>query len=93
MEKKPIVSVTYKNETISIKNSLPYMKCVLRLSCVVHGPIYGRFIGCKVKLRVREPGIFDLALTGSYINVASHAGVFRAPRLSSLPTRMKNELP
>ena len=23
------------------KNSLPYLKCVLRLSCVVHGPIYG----------------------------------------------------
>ena len=27
----------------SIKNSLPYMKCVLRLSCVVHGPIYSRY--------------------------------------------------
>ena len=34
MGKKPIVSVTYENETISIKNSLPYLKCVLRLSCV-----------------------------------------------------------
>ena len=32
--KKPIVSVTYENERISIKkNSLPYLKCVLRLSC------------------------------------------------------------
>ena len=41
MGKKPIVSVTYENERISIKNSLPYLKCVLRLSCVVHGPIYG----------------------------------------------------
>ena len=30
MEKKPIVSVTYKNETIN----LPYLKCVLRLSPV-----------------------------------------------------------
>ena len=40
MGKKPIVSV-------SIKNSLPYLKCVLRLSCVVHGPIYGRFMGCS----------------------------------------------
>ena len=30
------------------KNSLPYLKCVLRLSCVVHGPIYGRFIGFYV---------------------------------------------
>ena len=33
MGKKPTVSVTYENETISIKNSLPYLKCVLRLSC------------------------------------------------------------
>ena len=48
MEKKPIVSVTYENETISIKNSLPYLQCVLRLSCVVHGPIYGRFMGFYV---------------------------------------------
>ena len=48
MGKKPIVSVTYENETISIENSLPYLKCVLRLSCVVHGPIYGRFMGCTV---------------------------------------------
>ena len=40
-----MVSVTYENERISIKNSLPYLKCVLRLSCVVHGPIYGRFMG------------------------------------------------
>ena len=45
MGKKPIGSVTYENERISIKNSLPYLKCVSRLSCVVHGPIYGRFIG------------------------------------------------
>ena len=45
MGKKPIVSVTYENERISIKNSLPYLKCVLRLSCVVHRPIYGRFMG------------------------------------------------
>ena len=38
MGKKPIVSVTYENERISIKkNSLPYLKCVLRLSCVAHG--------------------------------------------------------
>ena len=43
-EKKNIVSVTYENERISLKNSLPYLKCLLRLSCVVHGPIYGRFM-------------------------------------------------
>ena len=48
MEKKPFVSVTYENERISIKNNLPYIKCVLRLSCVVHGPIYDRFMGCTV---------------------------------------------
>ena len=36
MGKKPIVSVTYENERILIKNSLPYLKCVLRLSCAVH---------------------------------------------------------
>ena len=30
MGKKPIISVTYENERISIKNSLPYLKCVLR---------------------------------------------------------------
>ena len=48
MGKKPIVSVTYENETISIKNSLPYLKCVLRLSYVVHGPINGRFMGFYV---------------------------------------------
>ena len=31
-----------------MKNSLPCIKCVLRLSRVVHGPIYGRFMGCTV---------------------------------------------
>ena len=35
MGKKPIVSGTYENEGISIKNCLPYLKCVLLLSCVV----------------------------------------------------------
>ena len=45
MGKKPIVSVTHENERILIKNSLPYLKCVLRLSCAVHGLIYGRFMG------------------------------------------------
>ena len=45
MGKKPIVTVTYENERISMKHSLPYLTCVLRLSCVVHGPIYGGFMG------------------------------------------------
>ena len=48
MGKKPTVSVTYENERISIRNSLPYLKCVLLLSCVVHGPNYGRFMGFYV---------------------------------------------
>ena len=26
----------------------PYIKCVLRLSCVVHRPIYGRFMSCTL---------------------------------------------
>ena len=43
MGKKPTVSVTYENERISIKNSLPYIKCVLRLSWVVHAPFYGLY--------------------------------------------------
>ena len=56
MGKKPIVSVTYENETISIENSLRYLKCVLRLSCVVHGPIYGRFMDFYVNLYIeRKP--------------------------------------
>ena len=45
MKKKPVVSVTYEDERISIKNSLPYIKCVLRFSWVVHGPIYGLCMG------------------------------------------------
>ena len=48
MRKKRIISVTEENERISKKNSLPYIKCALHLSCVVLGPIYGRFIGCAV---------------------------------------------
>ena len=41
MGKRPIVSLTHENERISIKKRLPYLKCVLRLSCVIHRPIYG----------------------------------------------------
>ena len=57
MGKRPIVSVTYENERISIKkkNSLPYLKCVLRLSCVVQGPIYGRFMGFHVNDFLSKP--------------------------------------
>ena len=45
MGKKPIVSVTYENERISRKNSLLYMKCVLRLSWADLWPFYGLY--CK----------------------------------------------
>ena len=38
---KPIFSVAYENESVSIKNSLPYLKCVLRLSCGGPQPFYG----------------------------------------------------
>ena len=55
MGKKPIVSVTYENERISIlkKNSLPYLQCVLRLSCVVH------FIDFYVNGFLSIPYLFD----------------------------------
>ena len=52
--KKIVWEKTYRfcnlrSERISIKkNSLPYLKCVLRPSFVVHGPIYGRFMGFYV---------------------------------------------
>ena len=66
MGKKPISSVTYENERISIKkNSLPYLKCVLRLSCVVHGPIYGRFMGFYVNGFLSKPLYRNLIKTAS----------------------------
>ena len=60
MGKKPIVPVTYENEGISIikkKNSLPHVEYLLSLSCVVHRPIYGRFMGCNVNgfLSINRP--------------------------------------
>ena len=38
MGKKPIVSVTYENERISVKNCLPYLKCGPRADL---RPFYG----------------------------------------------------
>ena len=57
MGKKPIVSVTYENERISIKKQLTLLKmCVTSQSCVVHGSIYGRFMGFYVNLYIeRKP--------------------------------------
>ena len=46
--KSPIVSVTYENERISIKTAYLTYNGPLHLSCVVPGPIYGRFTGCTV---------------------------------------------
>ena len=61
--KKPIVSVTYENERTSIKNSLPYLKCVLRLSCVVHRQIYGRFMGLYVNAFLSHTNPYILNVT------------------------------
>ena len=44
MGKKTIVSLTYEYERISLKKQFT-LKCVLRLSCVVHGQIHGSFMG------------------------------------------------
>ena len=35
-------------EGFQLKNCLPYLKFVLCLSCVVHGQIYGLFMGFYV---------------------------------------------
>ena len=43
MEKISIVSVTYENESISIKNSLHYIKCVLRGPWADLWPFYGLY--------------------------------------------------
>ena len=48
MGKKPIVSVTYENERISIKKKLTLLKMCVTSLCVVHGPIYGPFMGFYV---------------------------------------------
>ena len=49
------------------KNSLPYIKCVLYPSCVVHGPIYDRRMSCTVNVTVHlctyEPYILILIIS------------------------------
>ena len=79
MGKKPVVSVTYENERISIKNSLPYLKWVLRLSCVVHGPIYSRFMVFYVNgflsLRKTSLTILQHPETGGWNFFFSYLGV------------------
>ena len=60
-----------------MKNSLPYLTCVLRLSCVVHGPIYGRFMDFYVNgfLSLCKPSVFVcvfLCSTLLNISVSEH---------------------
>ena len=65
MGKKPFISVIYENERIPIKNSLPYIKCVLHFSCVVHAPIYDVFMSCTVNgfLSLYKPYILILIIS------------------------------
>ena len=65
MGKKPFISVTYENERIPIKNSLPYIKCVLHFSSVVHAPIYDVFMSCTVNgfLSLYKPYILILIIS------------------------------
>ena len=76
---KKKVYLTYENERISIKNSLPYLKCVLRLSCVVHGPIYSRFMVFYVNgflsLRKTSLTILQHPETGGWNFFFSYLGV------------------
>ena len=60
MGKKPIVSVTHENERISIKNSLPYLKCVTSLLCgprVDLWPFYG-FLCKRFSLYIKVTFIY-----------------------------------
>ena len=77
MGKKPIASVTYENERISIKNSLPLIKCVSHLSCVVHGPIYGRFT-TENHLHGHGPHRRDQTFQKSFVGFKQ--GLLRSPR-------------
>ena len=92
VEKKTIVSVTYENQRISIKKSLPYIKCVLRLSCVVHGPIYGRFMGCTVNgfsLYIRDlyshSGARAFIPIGKYLHSLSLPPRLAQPNVNTFP--------
>ena len=79
MGKTPITSVTYENERISIlkKNSLPYINCVLLLSCVVHGPIYGRFMGFLDMVELCRPVLQILSLTKILFSTPIFRGLFQ----------------
>ena len=57
MGKKPILSVTYENERISIKNSLPYLKCVTSLLCGPRADLWP-FYGFLCKPLYREKTVY-----------------------------------
>ena len=59
---KKIVSVTQENERISIKNSLSCLKCVLRLFCVVHGPIFRAWATCGLTRVINAKIVEDEAI-------------------------------
>ena len=82
MGKTPIASVTYENERISIKkkNSLPYINCVLLFSCVVHGPIYGRFMGFLDMVELCRPVLRILSLTKILFFTPIFSGLFQTSR-------------
>ena len=72
MGKKPIVSVTYENEAIAIKNSLPLKVCVTFLLCGPRAdlwPFYG-FLCIRFFLYIeRKPGSCLLWVMSTEISV------------------------
>ena len=54
MGEKPIVSVTYENERISIKNSVPYLKCVTSLLCGPPADLWPFYVNGFLLYRERE---------------------------------------
>ena len=60
-----------------LKKSLPYLKCVLLLSCVVQGPICGRFMGFYVN---------------GFLSICDPPQEFDAKGESTLTTRLHDTL-
>ena len=54
MGKKPIVSVTYENERISMKNSLPYLKCEKCQRCKQRDSFGAKFYLFDMSVHDRE---------------------------------------
>ena len=62
------------------KNSLPYINCVLLFSCVVHGPIYGRFMGFLDMVELCRPVLRILSLTKILFFTPIFSGLFQTSR-------------